>query len=188
VHLFTHNGGIGANLGEGEKPDLFLKLSTLLGIVFRFLKCILTKGGVFFFSICICHINDNFSHTSGAKTFAEYQQTSTNNPSFPLQVPTLQRNNVKIFSENTILPLYRIFFFFKIKPALLFLGICSLDKRLTSTSLCSRAGVCPNKWDTPPLETVLLLISESVSFFSALNYSQTLPFYFTSFPICLPVS
>lgn len=111
----------------------------------------------------------------GALLSTSTHQLTTLYPSFPLEVPTLHRNNTKIFSENTFC-LSTGFFFFKTKPALLFLGTCSWEKSLAPASLCSRAGVCPNKWDIPVLETVLLLIAELVSFFLALNSSKILRF------------
>lgn len=102
----------------------------------------------------------------GALLSTSKHQLTTLYPSFPLQVPTIHRNNIKICSENTVSSLHRLFFVFKTKPALLFLGTCSWDKSLDFTSLCSRAGVCPKERDTPTLKTVLLLTSELSSFFS----------------------
>lgn len=118
----------------------------------------------------------------GALLSCSKKQLPTLYLSFPLQVPTL-----RILRKHTFASLQ--IFFLKTTPALLLLGTCSwMKKSLAPASLCSRTGVCPNKWDTPTCETVLVFISKSVSFFPALNSLQILSFYLTFLLICLPVA
>lgn len=165
--------------GRGKSPSLFLKLSTSLGIVFRYLKRVLTKRDGFSFSIHICHINDdNTSQISGARSFVEYQHTPTNNfvPFIPSSSSHLPQKILK-YSQKTPFCLSTVFFFFKTKPALLFLGTCSWQKSLAPASLYSRAGVCPNKWDVPVLERILLLISELGFFFPCSELFPNPPLY-----------
>lgn len=119
--------------------------------------------------------DDNFSQGSAAQSSAlgtSPQELTLPYPSCLLQAPGVYRNNITRVSENTALPLYRLYSF-KTKPALLFLGTCSWDKG----SAC--LGACPNK---EQCQAVLLL----ASFFLALNSSWIFPFYPTSFPICFP--